>query len=445
MGENVRRLLPALLVTTTAVTAFGTPALAAGSGGPTIQFANSVDGDVGRIQVGAASAAAITALTAHIVTSDTSAEVGSTSAFHLVSGTAENGLWRSDEVLLPNLGQYRLNVEADDAAGGHSVTNGLGSFNYSVQTYFDNLKTTPTITYAHRDYQISARLMGRWPGTGAIAPVVGMPVQALVPESLNFTDVVASGPKGQVSLSAPIDSLGGGTGFISTNDDPDHRFYLQGYSTLPEPTIKPAASKITVHLDKKTVVSNGEVTVSGDATWQSPDGWVPMANASVAVGVCSSTADLNCFSGPNTSTDATGHYSFVLNPSIGAAIRAAVNSPDPFIKSAVSAAAKITVQLPSSFTGFHAVRDTDTGDVYVGADALVETYYTPADSVVSVQFSKNGTTGWHTVADIDLGSNPGSFFGQEVAHPGPGYWRLAYAGDAGLHILPVKTDPAYVA
>lgn len=419
--------------------------MAAAADGPTVAFAGSVDGDVGRIQVNATSAAAVTALTAHIVTPDTGTEVGATSAFHLVSGTADRGIWQSDEVLLPALGEYRLNVEATDASGGHSVTNGLGWFNYAVQMYFDDLQTTQTITYAQRDYKISARLMGSWPGTRTVAPVAGMLVQAMAPDSFNFTDAVPSGPKGQVSLSAKIDSLGGGSGSINTIDDPNHQYYMQAYSELPEPTVKPATSKITVHLDKKTILSNGTVNVSGDATWHSPNGWVPMANAPVAVGVCSSSDDLNCFSGPNTSTDANGHYSYVLNPFIGAAIRAAVTSNDPFIKSAVSGPAKITVQLPSSFAGFHAIRDSDTGMVYVGADGLVQTYYIPTDSVVSVQFSKSGSTGWHTIADINLGSNPGSSFGQEFKHPGPGYWRLTYAGDASVNILPAKTEPAFVA
>jgi hypothetical protein len=45
---------------------------------------------------------------------------------------------------------------------------------------------------------------------------------------------------------------------------------------------------------------------------------------------------------------------------------------------------------------------------------------------------------------IDLGSNPDSSFSQGYDHPGPGYWRLTYAGVTGL-LQPAQTDAMYVA
>ncbi|HKE64820.1 MAG TPA: hypothetical protein VKB59_09260, partial [Micromonosporaceae bacterium] len=151
----------------------------------------------------------------------------------------------------------------------------------------------------------------------------------------------------------------------------------------------------------------------------------------------------SCFSGPTTSTDATGHYSFVLNPFDTDMVMAAVTSDDMFVQSVAFASAKITVLMPTSFNDFFASRDPGTGQVTVGASGLELTGYIPVDTVVSAQFSKDGITDWQTVGTIDLGGNPASSFSQAFVHPGAGYWRLTYAGVKGL-LEPAKTAAAYV-
>jgi hypothetical protein len=445
-GENVRKLFPALLVAAVAVTGIGTPAMAAEATGPAIQWAGSIDDDLGRIQVSASSDAGVTGLTAHIVRQDTKAEVAVTTSFHLSSGTAEAGVWQSDEVVLPDLGYYTLNIEATDAAGGHTESDGIGTFVYAVRMYFADLKTTPTLTYTQRDYTVSGKLMGRWPGTGVTAPVGGVPVYALVPGG-TFTETVTTGAKGQFSMSAPVTYADGGPGYVSTIDDPNHVYFIQGYSDLAAAKIKPAPTRVTVHLDRNSIVSGEAVTVSGDATWKSPNGWVPMPNAAIAIGLCPRGNDdaQFCFNGPTTSTDSNGHYSYVVNPYDTDMIKAGVRSEDIFVQTAAEASAKITVLMPTSFDGFYASRDADSGQVYVGTSGGLQlTGYSPDDTAVSVQFSKNGATGWHTVDTIDLGQHSGSSFYRAVDHPGAGYWRLTYAGVKGL-LAPAQTDAIYVA
>jgi hypothetical protein len=439
----VRKLVPALAIAAVAVVGIGTPAAAAEATGPEIQWASSIDDDLGRIQVSASSEAGVTGLTAHIIAPSTKAEVASTTSFHLTSGTAESGVWESDELLLPDLGYYTLNLEADDAAGGHTEADGVGSLTYAVQMSFDHLKTTPTLTYARRDYEISGRLIGLWPGTKAIAPVAGMPIYALIPRG-ELTASVASGDDGRFSLSGPVTSAEG-IGYLSTAYDPSRLYYLQGYADLAPATVKVAATRVTVHLDQHSIVSGDAVTVSGDASWKLPDGWKPMADTPIAIGQCPRGNDdpNSCFSGPTTSTDANGHYSYVVNPYDTDMIKAAVSSYDPFVQSVAYASARLTVLMQASFGEFDALRNPDNGQVIIGG-TLQLTQYTPADTVVSVQFSKNGTTGWHTVDTIDLGDNPGSGFGNLYDHPGAGYWRMTYAGVKGL-LEPAQTEAKYVA
>jgi hypothetical protein len=80
-----------------------------------------------------------------------------------------------------------------------------------------------------------------------------------------------------------------------------------------------------------------------------------------------------------------------------------------------------------SFEGFVAGRNTDNGQVYI-AGQLAFGSLVPGTASINVQFSKNGTSGWHTVSTIDLNGNPQQQFDQEFDHPTAGYWRVTYAG-----------------
>ncbi len=440
----MRKIGPAMVIAA-AVLGFGAPAQAAEAAAPVVHWANQVEDDLGRLQVYASSDAGVTGLVAHVRTPGTGAEVAVMTSFQLASGTAEDGVWQSGEIVIPDLGYYDLDVEVTDADGGRIASDGFG-FNNVVKMFFADLKTTPTVTYTRRTYTVSGKLMGLWPGTRATAPVSGVPVYAQIPGG-DFTAEIETGSKGQFSLSGAVGYADGGGGYLSTTDDPDHRFYLQGFTRIPKAEVKQSPTRVTMQLDRNSIISRQPITVSGDATWKSPDGWVPMANAPIAIGVCGRGYDdpTNCFSGPTTTTDANGHYSYVINPYDGGGIAVAASSDDMYIQTVTYASRKITVLMPTSFEGFYAGRDSDGGRVYVGTSGGLElTGYSPAaDTVVSAQFSPNGVTGWRTIGDINLGQSPGSSFSAAFEHSGAGYWRLSYAGVKGL-LAPAKTDPIFV-
>jgi hypothetical protein len=441
----VRKLVPALVGAVLVVGGVASPAMAAENDGPSIAWAGSIEEDLGRIQVKAASEAGITGLVAHIVPPGGGNEVAAVSSFHLDSGTAQDGVWHSDEVILPELGWYTLNVEATDAAGGHTELDGAGTLSYVVKMYYDGLKTTAAVSFSQRVYHVSGKLMGRWPGTLATAPIAGMPVQASIPGG-SFTDVVDTGKKGQFSLAGTVTSTDNTYGYISTGYAPDRPYLLQGYAQLPFPTVKQSPTKVTVHLDRNSVVSEDPIVVSGDATWKSPDGWAPFANARIAIGACypGTTDPSNCMNGPSTTTDANGHYSYTINPYLSDRIAVAVATDDMYFQTVAYATAKITVTMPTSFGTFSAVRVPETGAVRLNSQGLELTGYSPDDVVVNAQFSQNGVTGWRTVEAIDLGYNAGSSFEREYDHPGAGYWRLTYAGVKG-QLAPAQTPAVYVA
>jgi len=70
----VRKLFAALLIAAVATTGIATPAAAADTTGPTINWAGGVDDDLGRIQVSASSTAGMTSFVTHLIAPDTGEE-----------------------------------------------------------------------------------------------------------------------------------------------------------------------------------------------------------------------------------------------------------------------------------------------------------------------------------------------------------------------------------
>jgi hypothetical protein len=439
--DHLRRTLSALFAAAVTAAAVCVPAAADATTAPTVQFAFSVDGDLGRIEVGVLAEAGVGSIVVHVVSPTTGADVAVVTAFHLVSGDPTSGLWESDnEVILPDLGFYPLNVEVTDNAGVHVEADSIGHLNYAVQMSFTDLSSTKSVTYTDRSFAVAGTLTGLWPGTRTTATIAGFPVE-MVTQYGDIEDGTTDA-RGQFALTAQVENVDD-TAYVTTLYDPSRLNYLQAYTNVPAPTITPAASRITINVDRNSIVSGDPITVSGDASWKSPDGWVPIANTPIAVGVCPPGQDQSpgsCFNGPNTTSDANGHYSIVLTPYLGDLVMAGVSLGDPFVEDPAFATAKVTVLAPASFASFTAVRDTDTGLVFVGSQGLLLPVLSTADTQVTVQFSKNGVTSWHTVATID---DPGGQFGEEYPQPDAGYWRIVYAGVKGL-IESAQTDAVFV-
>ena len=114
---------------------------------PVVNWAQSdFDNDYGTLLVSATAADGVTALKAHILTFDTHEEVATTETFTLRSGTPTDGVWASAPILLDNLGQYVVDVEATGAGGQHVRQDGVGSLYYAEVTFFENVSLDRTKT-----------------------------------------------------------------------------------------------------------------------------------------------------------------------------------------------------------------------------------------------------------------------------------------------------------
>ncbi|WP_433604034.1 hypothetical protein ACQP2P_23335 [Dactylosporangium sp. CA-139114] len=359
--------------------------------------------------------------------------------FSLDSGDVTDGIWRSGEITLPDLCSCQLDVEITDQAGGHVTLPAAGYLTYSVQMYFDNVAATGSVTYGHRDMKVSGRLMGRWPGTQAIAPVGAFPVELMtgdgdIPETM-------SGADGRFAFTTQVQDQYDDAS-VYTGDDPARPYYAQAFAQTPAPLIKQAPTRLTMRLDRRTVIHGDPIAVSGNLSWKSPTGWQPWANTSVVVASCLYPTTCVGILGRAT-TDAAGNYSLSIQPGSTGTLRAGAYSPDPFITTNTTTQTTVTVVSRVTVTNVLAVRDTDNGKVYVQGQ-LEFAGGSPAGASVDIQYSKTGTGNWHTVATIDLPGNPTRPFSQEFDQPAAGSWRIRYVGEPKMFTSATST-PAYVA
>ncbi len=394
--------------------------------------------DPARIEVGVAAEAGVASITAYVVSETTQQEVTSVSDFTFAGGDPTNGYWQSaTELLLPALGSYQIDVEVTDNDGVHTDQVDVGQLSYFVTLYFTNIHSTKTVTYDNRDLVVTGKLMGRWPGSGAVHPVGGMPIEFNAADDGDYTAPTAA--NGQFSFSSVVTDDTDFSFVQSLSWETAEPYYIDTAQDLDTPTITPRATRITEHIDHRTIHSDQTVTVSGVATWKTPDGWQPMPNAQVYVGFCN--PGYPCLGGPTSvTTDASGGYSATLFPPYNFRVIGVSTGQNDLYLTASSASLTETIKQVTAINNVYAVRDTDTGNVYVEGYLDVGGGSLPSASV-TVQFSTTGTGGWKTVGTVAVDGGAGRFQ-QEFVQSKSGYWRISFAGQPLF--LPTTTDPVFV-
>lgn len=430
----MRKTLSALVIAATAAVGLLIPAAAHAATAPSVLWAGSVEGDFGRIQVGTLAESGVASIKVHVMSPQTSQELAVVDSFHRTDGTGAYGIWQADqEVVLPDLGYYQLNVELTDNDGVHSVQESAGWLVYAVQMYFKNLNVTNTVKYTKREVTVSGRLMGRWPGTGEEKPVVGYPIEYAT--SAGFWDGVTDNA-GQFKLTGEIESADD-FGYLTTLWDTTRPFYLQAFADTQTPEIHQADTKLTINLDRETIAEGEPVTVSGVLTWHSPKAWEPVRNAYVAVMVCQSASDTYCGSYYTFAfTDDQGRYSVTIAPYSGVLVKAGTANYDPFVTSPTYASAPLTVTHPSSFSDFNGYR-LDNGQIMILGHLNFGDHFSPGGPIpVEIQFSPDGNNPWKTLRTIDLQYSPWNPEGIRVEEyfdfTEPGYWRASYTDPSGF-------------
>ncbi|MFE6094762.1 hypothetical protein ACFQ7M_22755 [Streptomyces massasporeus] len=411
----------ALLVT-------GAPAAhAAEAQAPDVRYAHSATGDLGTLEVGISSDSAITGIRAHLVSAATQQEVAVVEydAFDLVSGTADNGVWRTKKPLdLPDLGSYTVRIEATDADGDRDVDNSAGTLAYYIAAVFEDVRPDRTeIDTDHRQVRIDGTLKGRWPATRELKPLADHQVDLDVD---NWTEnTVRTDEQGHFSGTVTVnDAVPVQAVFRHDNANP---YVLYGESESTRIGIRQVATRWTFQTpsEARTIDYGDEVTVTATLERETPQGWVPFEGQSGGV-LYEASSGTHWASVGYFTTGADGKATtFTHIPGETGTFRVASHSDDPFIAPASANSAEITVLRASAFTSFSAAR-TEDGAVHVEGAMDFPDGWTPADIPVHIQYSRDGKRWTDLVTAQANWSGEGHAFSADIADGRRGYYRAQF-------------------
>ncbi|MEV4820562.1 hypothetical protein [Micromonospora sp. NPDC049274] len=400
----------------------GLPATAHADDVPIVTSAHSdYDLDRGTLLVSITSPSDVTDVRAHIRDYNTGAEVAVQENFYLQSGTERDGVWRSSPIILDKLGYYRVDVEVSDEAGHHVTQTDAGDLDYSVVTFFDNVTLNrTTVTYENRNVTVRGWLKGRWPGSREIRSLGKFPMSVNADLSWDAVTTRADGSfTGTVTIGRKDEMV-----YAAYSYDNDHLFHGSSRSAETTIAITKRPMRITIGADRPKILKDETVTVSGQLTWRTPEGWVPVPGVQPVVSLCSSVDYCQTFLGSAT-TDADGRYSLTVSPYQSGRLQVGYSMNDEFVSS-VTASTNISVLQPAAFRSFSAVRENAT-TVALSGEIEFNGGISPGTLPLKVQFSATGEDGtWATPATIYAG---GSYdFATSIYKKTAGYWRVVYPG-----------------
>jgi hypothetical protein len=412
-----------------------TPHTAYAADTPVVNWAGSVDDDLGVLQVSVTSAQEVTHLKAHVLSPDTGEEVASTEDFVLDSGTAEDGVWKTkDTFKLDHLGTYPVTIDVTAADGTQVTADRVGGLSYDAQTVFEPLTSDPpAVGYAHRDVTVHGRLMIRSPGTRELSPFAGATVWVAY-TAYDRIDNPTDNGGGEAHTDADgrfsyARTLTGKTDFDAYYSyENEFPYYIGGISDDLIVGVQQAPVHVTAAATPDTVDAGGQITVSGRATWKSPTGWQPLAGAVFFLDGAPGT--------PEVTTDADGRYSATVVPYVSTDLVVRYEVRDPFVGDGASKPVKVTVVQPSVIRDFEATRG-ETGTVEVSGELDFPGPQSPGGATVDIEFSSDGTT-WRREATLSADHH----FSGTITADQPGYWRAHYLG--ATIFQPATSDAAYV-
>lgn len=389
--------------------------------GITVQYAQTDATNNGKLDVSLAASSNVTSVEVSLFSEATQQTVATVKNFKLTSGTATDGVWEpKTRIQLPELGSYRIDVSAADEGGDTLSTTGSGYFYYAVQTNLDDASVDrTTVDYQNRSVTMSGHLMGKWPGTGDVAPLAGEEVD--VSSYFQYGEATTAAD-GSWAVTLPFTDQYQNTIQAQFSYDPNNPFYSSSISRSIPIKIKQTATKLILTPSARRIPFQGTVSsTSATLLWDSPSGWEPLAGE---------TLGSNSFGGfAQETTDANGNAVFPATPSLwnDFTISAGWASDDIYLTDA-EASSTITVVQPSAFESFTPAR-TDTSTVAVTGD-LGFSFDVPGTIPVNIQFSATGKGGWTTVATVPNALWDGTGYGFSTTIPSStaGFWRATFSG-----------------
>ena len=346
--------------------------------------------------------------------------VTTVTGFTLVSGTAQDGTWRSsDRLALGTHGVYDTTVDLADADGDHPDYLGQGVVAYEdLPVFTDTALDRTTVDFEHQTVTATGKVSTFDPATGVTTP--------------GWTDsgVYLTGTRGSGTWEVAADVQADGS-YRATAAVHSYVYVyavqkdVQTVNTDPV-LVSRTMSPTRIVFDKAagTAVYGGSYTVSGTAQYLSPttDTWTPLTAADPDTEVLLTgpngthayelgtggrfSETLATVTGDTSWTAGVGGFAFLQGGNAQATLHALSHST--------------LAWSDHTFTGAGAVRVKGRLSASAGSQ--------PTGSV-RLQQSSDGRTGWTTVATVTPDAT-GAFDTWHTLRKPTGYLRLYYPGSA---------------
>lgn len=405
----------------------------------------------GKLFVTAHSDSPITRITAHLYPLDApdgTPEAGSTEDFTQYSGQdARSGTWRAP-VHLAQLGDYRVTVDLQDASGA-TVTGALSphTLQYRTIVTISDLTAIPSAPdYLHQNVSVS--------GTVEVAD----PRRPDTPASAEGIPVAVNTGRSQVSATA----IAGGrftTAFVPTEPSFQLSAAPQASATYPgaidlltarqylHTTQAPVRFSASTHALNLKQGATG--TITGHAEIQTASGWQPLPHTDITLRGLDANGNADFVAG-ETTTDSQGAYTLHVssqNPAPSAELVAGTDYM-PFQQVATQ-----PFSLHVAYTTHLGMSASLNDDASLHVSGYV--YYEdprakwPAKPTVTLQYSKDGKSGWRdaTTIPVPVRYNKPLFdetFARTLTTRNTdAYWRARFNGNPDLATSTTKPVHLY--
>jgi hypothetical protein len=304
----MRRIRPMVILA--AIAAVSVPLLVAAPASAAAPPVVNVQSNGSSIGVNVQAAAGVAGISAEIFDEETGTRIGATNVFTLEFGTATNGTWKSERLVLPEYDYHDVVVTVTDADGGSTVATGM--LHYLIMLSLDQVRLSrTTITYTQRSVTVRGRVMATPPDTGVAAPLGGWyPVSMSAASggtAINLTSRPNGTFVGTVTFGDYVDSL------ILVADFNGNRpgYYWSGtYDYILD--VKPAPTKVSVAVNRTSVRVGQTVVATGALTRNLGTGFAAVPNSTVDAAWCVSAG--SCTTIGSVPTDASGNYTVSYEP-----------------------------------------------------------------------------------------------------------------------------------
>ncbi|MGW1716068.1 hypothetical protein [Streptomyces sp. NPDC002156] len=407
-------------------------------GGPVLSYAEGWFSAPGMFFVTAHSDSPLTRITAHFYPLDAPAgdpEAGETEDFTQYSGQdASSGVWRAP-VHLADLGDYRVTVDLLDASGA-TLTGAPARYplRYETTLTIPDLTATPTVPdYLHQRVSVSGTVLA----TDPRHPEDSVPAAAGVPVGIGF------GHGGRVTATTASDGRFTGS-FVPTQQSIELTAAPEATDSYPGATglLTPEQDLHTVQAPVRFSASTHALnlkqgttgTVTGRAEIRTTSGWQPLPHTDIRV----FGRDPDLVAG-QTTTDSRGLYT----------LRVPSDSPAPTAELVAGTDYMPFQQVATEPFSLHVAYTThiemdasldDDSALHVSGYLYYEDFraHWPAKPTVTLQYSKDGRSGWKNAATLPIKVRYDKpLFEEDFARTfttpiNNAYWRARFNGNPDL-------------